>query len=404
MVIMSRDMVTPRKLLTPVLAALLIGLAAGPAGANPGPPVTDDTPANTWGATLASIGDDDVNVAWNGALRIADPTQVPDGQRAPVVSGMLVLAPHALTTPANLVRAFTTTATTGVDVEYRGESADETWSEWTPAGTALAQDVATVQVRVVLTGAGAAVSAVALVASHRTAPAGLAAAGNVYRVYATREGLVGGTTANGHVIVSRDHFVALPSRRGLAPKGTGDYTVRVCTTSGARCEFAPVWDVGPWNTTDDYWNPAATRQSWKDLPQGRPEAQAAYQSGYNGGKDQFGRTVANPAGIDLGDGVFWDGLQLTDNSWVDVAYLWTGSGVRGVIGSGPLNIRAGAGTTFASKGYAATYAQVPIECWVTGQSVAGPYGTTTRWDRIGTGQYISHSYVSKTTGGTAPAC
>jgi hypothetical protein len=28
--------------------------------------------------------------------------------------------------------------------------------------------------------------------------------------------------------------------------------VRVCATSG-RCEWAPVWDVGPWNITDDYW-------------------------------------------------------------------------------------------------------------------------------------------------------
>src|SRR4051794_11940325 len=124
-------MVTPRNFLTPVVAALLIGLAAGPAGANPGPPVTDDPPADTWGATLASIDDDDVNVAWSGALRIADPARVPDGQRAPVVSGLLVLAPHALATPANVVRAFTTTATTGVDVEYRGESAEQIWSEWT---------------------------------------------------------------------------------------------------------------------------------------------------------------------------------------------------------------------------------------------------------------------------------
>jgi hypothetical protein len=379
--------------LTLALSTLLVALAATPAAATPGPPDTSADPTNTWPAALSTIDDDDVNVAWStGALRIADPADVPDGQRAPIVSGMLVLAPHTLAIPANQVRAFTTRATAGTDVEYRGQAPDGTWSEWTPAGTSLATDVATVGHVVLVAAEGA------------PPPAQLAAVGNVYRVYATREGLVGGTTANGHVIASRDHFVALPSRRGLAPKGTGDYTVRVCTTTASRCEFAPVWDVGPWNTTDDYWNPAATRQSWKDLPQGRPEAQAAYQSGYNGGKDQFGRTVANPAGIDLADGVFWDGLLLTDNSWVDVAYLWTATGVRGTIGSGPLNIRAGAGTSFASQGYAATYAKVPIECWVTGQSVAGPYATTTRWDRVGTGQYISHAYVSATTGGTAPAC
>jgi hypothetical protein len=231
-----------------------------------------------------------------------------------------------------------------------------------------------------------------------------ATAGLVYRVYATRIGLVGNTTANGHVITSRDRFVALPSRRVLSAKGGGEYTVRVCTTSGSRCEYAPVWDTGPWNTTDDYWNPSSIRQSWKDLPQGRPQAQAAYQSGYNGGKDQYGRVVRSPAGIDLADGTFWDGLQLTDNAWVDVAYLWTGSGPRGRIGSGPLNVRSGPGTSYASKGYAATYAQVPIECYVTGQSISGPYGTTTRWYRIAAGQFISQAYVSGVTGGTVPAC
>lgn len=56
-----------------------------------------------------------------------------------------------------------------------------------------------------------------------------------FRVFATREGLVGGTTANGHIIRSRDHFVALPSRRSLAPRDAGDYMVKVCTDNG-RCE------------------------------------------------------------------------------------------------------------------------------------------------------------------------
>ncbi|MEV0128886.1 hypothetical protein AB0H83_10505 [Dactylosporangium sp. NPDC050688] len=387
--------------------ALLGALPAAPAHATPGQPEAVAEASDTWSAALSAVGGDDVNVTWSGgALRLADPAAAPGGRRAPVPQGLLLTAPHTLATPSDQVAAHVTAQVAGpaggVEVEYRGQAGDR-WTEWQAAGAALPEPVGTVQVRVVLTGA-ASVTSVRLTAGRTAgAPRPLAAAGAVYRVYATREGLVGGTTANGHVITSRDHFVALPSRRGLAPKGTGDYTVRVCTTSGARCEFAPVWDVGPWNTTDDYWNPPATRQSWKDLPQGLPEAQAAYQSGYNGGKDQFGRTVANPAGIDLADGVFWDGLQLATNAWVDVAYLWTGGGPRGVIGSGPLNIRAGAGSSFASKGYAATYAQVPIECWVTGQSIAGPYGTTTRWDRVGAGQYVSHAYISSTSG-AAPAC
>ena len=47
-----------------------------------------------------------------------------------------------------------------------------------------------------------------------------------------------------------------------------------------------------------------------------PQAQAAHLSGHNGGRDQYNREVANPTGIDLGDGMFWDALGLADNGWV----------------------------------------------------------------------------------------
>ena len=36
--------------------------------------------------------------------------------------------------------------------------------------------------------------------------------------------------------------------------------------------------------------------------------------------------MANPAGIDLADGTFRDGLEMTDNGYVNVTYLWTGGG------------------------------------------------------------------------------
>ncbi|KKU20736.1 MAG: Secreted protein, partial [Candidatus Nomurabacteria bacterium GW2011_GWA1_46_11] len=42
----------------------------------------------------------------------------------------------------------------------------------------------------------------------------------------------------------------------------------------------------------------------------------------NGGKDQFGRQVANPAGIDLSEGT-WADLGMTNNDWVIVEFLWT---------------------------------------------------------------------------------
>jgi hypothetical protein len=142
-----------------------------------------------------------------------------------------------------------------------------------------------------------------------------------YRIYATREGLVGRRTANGHVIAPRDHFVALPSWRSLSSRGGSEYKVRL--SYKGRSVVVPVWDVGPWNTHDDYWS--TNRQMWKDLPRGKPEAQAAYQNGYNGGRDEFGRKPNLPNGIDIADGTFWDSLGMKDWDWVDVTFLWEGS-------------------------------------------------------------------------------
>jgi hypothetical protein len=139
-------------------------------------------------------------------------------------------------------------------------------------------------------------------------------------IFATREGLVGGTTANGHVIVVNDHFVALPSRRALSTNFGHEREVRL--TYGARTVVAPVWDVGPWNTKDDYWNPTPIRETFKDLARGMPESEAAYATGYNGGLDERGRRVLNPAGIDLADGTFREDLILPTNDRVVVEYLW----------------------------------------------------------------------------------
>lgn len=390
------------------LIVLVVGLVVAVAAPAHADPVRHEDPSNAWTADLTTIDNDDANVTHvDGRLRIADPSRSPASVRLPVPEGMLVLAAHPLKTPADLVSAdLTGKAAVGVTVEVRGRQNDGEWGEWRETGTPLPEATLMVQVRVILSGADATVASLALTATLSGSP-GLRAAtpGLTYRVFATREGLVGGTTANGHVITSRDHFVALPSRRGLAARNAGDYTVRVCTTTGTlRCEYAPVWDVGPWNTTDDYWNPAATRQSWKDLPQGRPEAQAAYQNNYNGGKDQFGRTVANPAGIDLADGTFWDGLRLTDNSWVNVSFLWTGTGSRATVGSGLLNIRTAPNTSATGMGYVANYARVPVECYTTGTTVTGTYRTTNQWNRLATGQFISHAYVASITGGAVPAC
>jgi hypothetical protein len=372
-----------------------------------------------WSVDLSTVDGDDANVRYDGrALRLRSAGSGPAALDRAEASGQLVLPPRDLPEPVNRVTAEVDEQAgdgAAVEVDVRAHLGGVSWSEWSPAGAVLPSATTRVQVRVVLTAAKAAsapaVSAVRLSAGRaaESGPGGISvqAAGLTYQVYATREGLVGGTTANGHVITTRDHFVALPSRRGLSVCNAGDYSVRACSPATGRCEYAPVWDVGPWNTKDDYWNPSATREMWKDLPQGRPEAQAAYQNGYNGGRDQFGRTVANPAGIDLADGTFWDGLKLTDNSWVNVTYLWTGSGPKGVVrtGGGTLNVRASASSGAAIKGLAANYANVIIECTVRGETVTGTYGTSNLWDRIGPGHFVADAYVyTGSANPVAPAC
>ncbi len=144
------------------------------------------------------------------------------------------------------------------------------------------------------------------------------ATGATFRVFAHKEGLVGSTTANGHVIQPEDFFVALPCFCALSSLGGNEFQVRL--EYNGTSLVVPVWDVGPWNVDDNYWDPPSER-TWSDLPQGLPQAQAAYQDGYNGGLDGWGRTVQSPAGIDIGDGAF-HALGMPDSDWVNVTFLW----------------------------------------------------------------------------------
>lgn len=294
-----------------------------------------------WTENLSQVQSSDFNVAWTGkALTVKDVRVHASTSQDTRGYGQDVLPAHRLATSANEVAVMLTAdrpAGSQAQVDVRGLGLNGTWTQWVPAAatgsTRLSASVTEVQARITLrdSAQGAAPTISKLILSADSAPAAditprLAPASVSYQVYATREGLVGGTTANGHVIQPSDHFVALPSGSALSPNGSGDYSVQVCGPS--TCETAPVWDIGPWNTHDDYWD--ASRAEFTDLPQGEPEAQAAYQNGYNGGLDEFGRSVANPAGIDLADGTFYN-IGLNDNGWVTVTYLWTGGGG----GSGP---------------------------------------------------------------------
>ncbi|MFC5952534.1 hypothetical protein ACFQH9_30150 [Pseudonocardia lutea] len=406
-----------------LVVAAATALAAGgvaPAGATGGGSPT------TWSADLGSgeaagvtAGGDGVRLDPATAFT-APPEQggateaaVPAGA---VPTGLLTLAPQELERPTSRVDSVVDgdlPPGTTASVDVRGRTPAGRWTEWIPATASGADSgsvtlpglTSEVQGRLVLTGTpeGAAptVRGVTLTAAPTPAtegePALTEGAPFGASVFATREGLVGGTTSNGHVITERDHFVALPSRRALSPRDTSDYSVRVCAPNG-RCAFAPVWDVGPWNTRDDYWNPSAQRQEWKDLPQGVPQAQAAFRDGYNGGNDQFGRKLVNPAGIDLADGVFWDALGLKDNSQVQVDYLWTGSVRLSKVESdsedGTAEVRAAPSEDAEVVGVAADTADVPVQC-TTGTGADA-------WLRIGDGQFLSAAVLPGVV--DVPAC
>jgi hypothetical protein len=171
--------------------------------------------------------------------------------------------------------------------------------------------------------AGPVVRAVTLRPSAAPVDAPLAAASAAVaepsRVYATRIGLVGRQTANGTIIAPEDRFVALPSRRVLSARGGRDYEVRV--EYKGRSLTLPVWDIGPWNVRDNYWESSARRDMWNDLPPGRPQSVAAYYDAYHGGRDGFGRRILSPAAIDISDGAFYE-LGMTQGDWVMVTFLW----------------------------------------------------------------------------------
>ena len=194
-----------------------------------------------------------------------------------------------------------------------------------------------------------------------------------YTIFATREGLVGNRTANGHIVQPRDRFVALPSPSVLSPAGSNQYQVRI--TYKGQSTIAPVWDVGPWNIQDDYWSP---NRRYSDLPVGLPMAQAAYEQGYNGGRDEFGRLIGLPNGIDIADGTFWDDLGMIDSDWVQVSFLW--------LGNDPGPVQSGIAVNSAVAN--ASIEPPVLEEGAIGVSMRGP-----DWPHGSTGSSIPHGAV-----------
>ena len=398
------------------LAFVVLGTAAATSNASATGAVNAARGASTsapvgWTVDLSRGGTSAVNVRYAaGALQVRSRTFSPAGERPGLGYGSQIYPVHTVGHPVNRVHAVldaTVPASTQVTIDVRGMDGTGAWTEWRETDASgiavLPRVVDKVQARLDLVSHAGAVKVRSLKLSADTTPVAVTAqtvrpaAALSYQVYATREGLVGGTTANGHVIQTSDHFVALPSGRGLSPNGTSTYSVTVC--GPARCETAPVWDVGPWNTTDDYWNPAGTRQSWTNLAQGMPEAQAAYQTGYNGGHDQFGRAVSNPAGIDLADGTFYN-VGLNDNGFVTVTYNWTsGGGSTGTTNfptwGTDVNIHGQANTTSGVVAQLANPTTVAVQCQVHGENITYDGITNDAWSYLPAyGGYISNIFIN----------
>jgi hypothetical protein len=114
--------------------------------------------------------------------------------------------------------------------------------------------------------------------------------------------------------------VALPHRNlkiGRQPR------VRIWRVSGGPSVGPSVKEVGPWNTYDNYWVQNKDRAMYKRVPRCKPEAQVAYYQNFNKGKDEFGREVLNPAGVDLAPDVARSmGLEEYQNAWVWIRFPW----------------------------------------------------------------------------------
>ncbi|MEU4715954.1 peptidoglycan DD-metalloendopeptidase family protein [Micromonospora purpureochromogenes] len=70
----------------------------------------------------------------------------------------------------------------------------------------------------------------------------------------------------------------------------------------------------------------------------------------------------------------------------------TASGTVNTAGA-DLTVRSGPGTGYSAVGSVADGARVTIYCQTTGTTVTGTYGTSSIWDRIGSGRFISDAYV-----------
>lgn len=142
----------------------------------------------------------------------------------------------------------------------------------------------------------------------------------VFDVYATR------STYADYSADLPDKYVKFANRGWEYSHGYTDTTVYSVTVKyGAEIASNVVVTDVIWNHNDNYWNTITDtlhpRRMFTDLPHGMPEAEAAYFDNYNGGMDEFGQLVTNPAGMNLSQQVA-DQLGMGGSAWVQVTFPW----------------------------------------------------------------------------------
>ncbi|HKH58291.1 MAG TPA: hypothetical protein VKA20_07145 [Rubrobacter sp.] len=114
--------------------------------------------------------------------------------------------------------------------------------------------------------------------------------------------------------------VALPHQKlkfGRQPR------IHIRRGSGGPTEKPRVQETGPWNIHDNYWARWKNRTRFKRAGRCNPEAQEAYYHNFHRGRDEFGREVLNPAGIDVTPAVARGmNLKRYQNAWVYVRFPW----------------------------------------------------------------------------------
>ncbi|MDQ2682260.1 MAG: M23 family metallopeptidase, partial [Chloroflexota bacterium] len=170
----------------------------------------------------------------------------------------------------------------------------------------------------------------------------------VYSIIGTRQGMVGGRTSSGHVIVENDHFVSLPACTNVTcdwlTPGTTHSTYGYVTDCGNecyvmiynpakdKCTVAPVLDRGPWFNVDNFWDvPSKRFVNMKiaekglnySLAQGysaAPAARDGYDVGWGktgdiGNSNQTSNGVNYPVGLPVS-------IDIGDGSWLDLGFPW----------------------------------------------------------------------------------